>query len=1309
MKLYKKIQYLIGWVVLLCVLTGMNSTALAVTGPLTADTTWSGTVSVTGDVTVSSGVTLAIEAGSSIEFAALSDDQAGGTDASRSELIIDGGSLIIQGTAGNPVALASDAFSPSAGDRFGIRVINNGDLDVRHANIQHAVSGIDYQLNGVLRNEVIIEDTTLSSMTQNGIHVYGLGGAQLTATLRGNTIFEVGHRGVVLLADDDSTVVTSTLVNNVIHNAKLNGVYFHLTDRARLDAAISDNTVHTTGGGTSNHEERAGIRLHYNNGNTQSSTLTVSNNEVYGSASYGIYADNFRSSQNLRLQGNTVHDNGNHGIYIFGKQEGTINPVLVGNRVYSNEGEGIRIYDQHISQSRFDSAMHTQFSLNEVYANAATGVVLVTAEAAHVVNNSIHGNESNGLYLQTNQPSYVNFNNLYDNQGDYDIYNDGGFAIDGRYNSWGESTVSELEAGTNNLSRIYDARDDGSKGAVDVNTWATARWVLHDNPTSWVKSPVDGSTLKASSYTITGSAVAKSPIDRVEVSTDGGLSWQTAQGFSAGAAGTNWLGWQYQWTVPGEGDYTIRSRVISEGQIEDPGPGNRATIDNDLLTTSGQLGGDEIWSGTVDITGDIRIPSDVTLTLTAGTQVTFKALSDDQNGGADASRSEILVDGGRLIVMGTAENKVMLTSAAGDPENGDWQGIRVINGGALQIQHAELQHAVNGVVYTLNSAVEGELLIEDSLFSEMSKNGVYIQGNNGAQLTATLRGNTIFEVGHRGVVILADDDSTVVTSTLVNNVIHNAKLNGVYFHLTDRARLDAAISDNTVHTTGGGTSNHEERAGIRLHYNNGNTQSSTLTVSNNEVYGSASYGIYADNFRSSQNLRLQGNTVHDNGNHGIYIFGKQEGTINPVLVGNRVYSNEGEGIRIYDQHISQSRFDSAMHTQFSLNEVYANAATGVVLVTAEAAHVVNNSIHENVSNGLYLQTHQPSYVNFNNLYDNQGDYDIYNDGGFAVDGRYNSWGESTVSELEADTNNLSRIYDARDADGKGAVDVSTWQKELLTLQTTPTSWVKSPVDGSRFKASTYMIMGSAVSPLPVDRVEVSTDNGISWQDALGFSAGTAGGTWLTWHYAWSVPGDGDYTVRSRVITADGQIETPAVGHLVSIDGSQFTAKGQLTNDEIWSGTVNVLGDLTVPAGINLTILPGTVVNMTALNDDSKAGVDSSRIEWNVHGSLIANGTLGQPITISSAAPSKAPNDWYGLTVTGNLNLNHTTIEYAHYGIRCESNSVPSASCLIENSILQHHGGDALYVYASNSTTPEIRFRDSTLANISGRGICGEKL
>lgn len=86
---------------------------------------------------------------------------------------------------------------------------------------------------------------------------------------------------------------------------------------------------------------------------------------------------------------------------------------------------------------------------------------------------------------------------------------------------------------------------------------------------SIIASPTDGASLKSRSIHIQGAAWAgEGDIARVEISTDGGATWQAAQ-IGKDQAHYAWRLWGYAWKAPKFGDYTIQSRATdSQGRTQ---------------------------------------------------------------------------------------------------------------------------------------------------------------------------------------------------------------------------------------------------------------------------------------------------------------------------------------------------------------------------------------------------------------------------------------------------------------------------------------------------------------------------------------------------------------------------------------------------------------------------------------------------------------------------------------------------------------------------------------------------------------------
>lgn len=102
-------------------------------------------------------------------------------------------------------------------------------------------------------------------------------------------------------------------------------------------------------------------------------------------------------------------------------------------------------------------------------------------------------------------------------------------------------------------------------------------------------------------------------------------------------------------------------------------------------TTSGVLKGDETWEGVVIVTGDVVVPEGVTLRIRPNALIRFNASGDDQQGGYDITKCELIIEG-ILRAEGQDKYEIRFTSANFSlpgqearnnvqPQAGDWYGI----------------------------------------------------------------------------------------------------------------------------------------------------------------------------------------------------------------------------------------------------------------------------------------------------------------------------------------------------------------------------------------------------------------------------------------------------------------------------------------------------------------------------------------------------------------------------------------------------------------------------------------------------------
>jgi len=107
-----------------------------------------------------------------------------------------------------------------------------------------------------------------------------------------------------------------------------------------------------------------------------------------------------------------------------------------------------------------------------------------------------------------------------------------------------------------------------------------------------------------------------------------------------------------------------------------------------------------------------------------------------------------------------------------------------------------------------------------------------------------------------------------------------------------------------------------------------------------------------------------------------------------------------------------------------------------------------------------------------------------------------------------------------------------------------------------------------------------------------------------------------------------------------------------TQTVAWGGDVFVLGDVTVPSGGTLVVNPGTNVKVFPLQDLATTEYDPGLVEFNVEGTLVADGTAADPIVVKSWTEA-SNEDWFGFyfdNASGGGTFDHCVISNAIYAI-----------------------------------------------------------
>jgi hypothetical protein len=434
----------------LLVLASLHTHAITTSGVITSAETWSGTVLLTGDVTISPTGKLTIQPGTIIQSDPGADDQIGGADKSHIELIVeDGGSLSAIGTEDQPILFTSAVFAPDShapADWYGIRV-NSSDVTLKYCTIEWGDLGItigDLPRAGFYPQveKCVIQDNRRigaligpSGLTLNGCVMrrnrWGLANPQAVG-------LQIGGVSV-----DESADYRLELVDCLL-DANGDGMFL-MGGEVTLSCRGSSLTGNTGNGCTIGASSLAGSTI-------------FDHCAIGGNSGYGM---NW-SGGAIAVRDCVISNNSSVGMNLYGSE------IMISNcQVTGNRENGITAYC--VTSAEASAIVEGNSILN----NALTGLSLrVDGPHFSIASNRIQDNQT-GIDLWVGNPQSDGrvANNLIFQSLEYDLKSSFAFPIVADGNYWGEPTTTELKNRVRNLTKIYDSRDDAAVSQVVIRTW----------------------------------------------------------------------------------------------------------------------------------------------------------------------------------------------------------------------------------------------------------------------------------------------------------------------------------------------------------------------------------------------------------------------------------------------------------------------------------------------------------------------------------------------------------------------------------------------------------------------------------------------------------------------------------------------------------------------------------------------------------------------------------------------------------------------------------------------------------------------
>jgi parallel beta-helix repeat protein len=294
------------------------------------------------------------------------------------------------------------------------------------------------------------------------------------------------------------------------------------------------------------------------------------------------------------------------------------------------------------------------------------------------------------------------------------------------------------------------------------------------------------------------------------------------------------------------------------------------------------------------ITGDVVVEASDTLTIEEGTTIYFQDTEDNQAGGADNGRCELIVYG-TLIAEGTSSDSILFIPSSeqlGSASPRDWYGIRLMPGSKAVMEYCGIRYAEFGVYMDSSS----QATISSCLLSQNDNCGILVdEASLDLDSSAVTYNDHGVLITHDGLARIDDCEFSDNVGEGVWNVEATLVMRGCTVENNGIYGIRGRESIDSVYTT----AISGEKYGLYLEGDEETIIDSCVITSTGS--SGSYYGIYARKYMSSEPVvYVRNDSIAGFPQGGIYF---KETSEDGIITNTDVVSCETYGIYYYDSSV----------------------------------------------------------------------------------------------------------------------------------------------------------------------------------------------------------------------------------------------------------------------------------------------------------------------------------------------------------------------------------------------------------------------